>query len=258
MGVYIPFGLVRNAPASFQRYMNNCLDNLAHQICEPYLDDVLCYGRTFNEHLKNVEQVLKRLKKKGVKLRADKCNIFRSEVRYLGCLISKNGYRPDPSDVVALEKFRCPPKNIGELRSLLGFLGYYRAFVKNFAIRMKPVYDLLKQDVKVEQQKPSKNNTKRKKGQCYDAKRVIKWSYSLQKVLDEMIDYIGSSEVMAFPDFNSPFFMTCDACERGLGAVLYQKQNGVNRVISFASRTLTDAERNYNLHSGKLEFLALK
>ena len=63
------------------------------------------------------------------------------------------------------------------------------------------------------------------------------------------------SEVLSFPDYTLPFFMTCDASDKGLGAVLYQKQNGVNRVISFASRTLTDAERQY--HSGKLEFLAL-
>ena len=67
-----------------------------------------------------------------------------------------------------------------------------------------------------------------------------------------------SPEVISYPDFNLPFFITCDACDQGLGAVLYQKQNGVSCVISFALRTLSDAERNYHLHSGKLEFLALK
>ena len=69
---------------------------------------------------------------------------------------------------------------------------------------------------------------------------------------------LKSADVIAYPDFDIPFFLTVDASNSGLGAVLYQKQNGVDRVIAYASRTLTDAEKNYNFHSGKLEFLALK
>ena len=99
---------------------------------------------------------------------------------------------------------------------------------------------------------------KMKNGQQYDAKSPINWNSDLQKILDGVIDYLKSPEVIAYPDFNLPCFMTCDACKDALGAVLYPKQNGVNRVVSFASRTLTDAERNYHLHSGKLEFPALK
>ena len=258
--VRIPFGL-RNAPAAFQRYVNKSLGDLNHNICEPYLDDILCYGRTFEDHINNLKQVLQRLKAHGIKLRADKCNFMKPEVRYLGRLVSANGYRPDPKETVALEKFRCPPKNVGELRSLLGFLGYYRSFVKDFAKLMKPLYDLLKSDKsesdsKTPKSKPSRS--KSKKGQRYDAKCPINWDSELQRILDNMIDYLQSPEVIAYPDFKLPFFMTCDACKEGLGAVLYQKQDGINRVISFASRTLTDTERNYNLHSGKLEFLALK
>ena len=261
--VRIPFGL-RNAPPAFQRYIYKCLGDLAHKICEPYLDDILCYGHSFEEHLGNVRQVLRRLKARGVKLRARKCSFFKQEVRYLGRLVSKNGYRPDPKDSVVLEKFRCPPKTIGELRSLLGFLGYYRSFVMDFAKVMKPLYDLLKHqgtEREVIAKKSSKNSGekgRKKTGQRYDSRSVIKWDEKLQKILDGMIDYLKSPEVIAYPDFNLPFYMTCDACKDGLGAVLYQKQNGENRVISYASRTLTDTERNYHLHSGKLEFLALK
>ena len=261
----IPFGL-RNAPPSFQRFMFKCLGGLAHTVCEPYLDDVLCYGKTFAEHLRNLRLVLQRLKSYGVKLRADKCNFFKKEVRYLGRLLSADGYRPDPKDSIALEKFRSAPKNVGELRRLLGFLGYYRYFVKGFSQKMKPVYDLLK----VNEQKAQSDkvdiadkinanvNQKKKRNQCYDARRRIIWTDELQEIVNEMLDYLKSPEVLAYPDFDSRFFMTCDASANGLGAVLYQKQNGVNRVICFASRTLTDAERNYHLHSGKLEFLALK
>ena len=111
----------------------------------------------------------------------------------------------------------------------------------------------MKPSVKLKNAKP-----KSKKGQRYDAKSPVRWDGSLQIALDELIDYLKSPEVIAYPDFNLPFFVTCDACKEGLGAVLYQKQNGLTRVISYTSRTLTDAERNYHLHSGKLEFLALK
>lgn len=142
----IPFGL-RNAPPAFQRYMNQVLGDLKSTICEPYLDDVLCYAESFEEHVINLQRVLRRLKSRGIKLRSDKCVFVKQEVRYLGRLISGDGYRPDPVDTLALEKFRCPPKTIGELRSLLGFLGYYRCYVKEFSKRMKPLYDLLKGDL---------------------------------------------------------------------------------------------------------------
>ena len=143
--IRIPFGLKNAAPA-FQRYIHNSLKDVAHKNCEPYLDDILCFSRTFFDHVRNVKGVLKRLKDKGIKLRADKCKFFKTELRYLGRLISKNGYRADPGDTAALEKFRTPPKNIGELRRLLGFLGYYRCYVQNFSRKMNPLYRLLKID----------------------------------------------------------------------------------------------------------------
>ena len=102
------------------------------------------YAETFEEHVMNVKLVLKRLQEKGIKLRPDKCVFGQTEVRYLGRLVSGDGYRPDPADTAALEKFRTPPKNIGELRSLLGFMGYYRGYVQDFSKKVKPLYDMLK------------------------------------------------------------------------------------------------------------------
>ena len=95
-------------------------------------------------------------------------------------------------------------------------------------------------------------------GQKYDARGLIKWSEEMQEIVEGLIAHLKSGEVIAFPNFDLPFFMTTDASGYGLGAVLYQSQEGKDRVITYASRTLTDAETNYNLHSGKLEFLALK
>ena len=246
--IRIPMG-ISNAPPSFQRYINQVLIGLRDQVCISYLDDILVYGKSFKQHTQNLKLVLNRLKSRGIKLRADKCILFKQEVRYLGRLISKEGYRPDPVDTEALEKFRKPPKTIGELRTLLGFFGYYRGYVRDFAKKFKPIYDLLKTKGQSHLGKKSNQVEKRK---------LISWNSELQNIVDDVINYLKSPEVLVFPDYNLPFTVHCDASEKGLGAILYQKQAGKNRVISFASRTLSDPEKNYHLHSGKLEFLALK
>ena len=258
----IPFGL-KNAPAAFQRYISTALAGLLDKACVAYLDDILIFGKTFEEHKTNLKLVLQRLKSKGIKLRVDKCEFFKSEVRYLGRLVSEDGYRADPEDVKALEKFRTAPKNVGEVRSLVGFLGYYRTYVKDFAKTLKPVYDLLKtenpnDDVESEKKAKKASQSSPGKRRGYDKKRTIVWTPDLQGRVDQVIDTLKSPTVMAFPDFDSPFTLNCDASGIGLGACLYQKQKEQMRVLSYASRTLTDAEKNYHLHSGKLEFLALK
>ena len=137
------------------------------------------------------------------------------EVRYLGRLVSGEGYRADPEDTKALNKFRVAPKNVGDVRSLVGFLGYYRGYVRDFAKKLKPVYDLLKTD-----EKPNVGNN-RKGG--YNKKRQVVWTAELQARVNEVIDILQSPTVMAYPDFDSPFILHTDASAVGLGACLYQK-----------------------------------
>ena len=103
-----------------------------------------------------------------------------------------------------------------------------------------------------------KGKQQSEKGKQLSSKQNIIWKEEFQKIVDEIIDYLKSPEFLVFPDYNLPFTVHCDTSASGLGAVLYQKQDGKNRVISFASCSLTDSERKYHLHSGKLEFLALK
>ena len=254
----IPMGLT-NAPPAFQRYINECLTGLRDIICIAYLDDILCFGKTFEEHLENVRKVLQRLRSRGIKLNATKCKFFQREVKYLGRLISKDGYRADPEDIKALNKFKTAPKTVGDLRSLLGFLGYYRFYIKDFSKILKPLYDLIKLKEQPDANKNKKsNNRKTKSSYKKDSNKLIEWSQHHQEIVNSMIDKLQSPEVMTYPDFSKPFIVHCDASNEGLGAVLYQNIDGVNRVIRYASRTLTPAEKNYHLHSGKLEFLALK
>ena len=180
----VPFGL-KNAPPAFQRFMNRALGDYKGQICEPYLDDVLAHSVSFDQHVEDLEKILMRLREHGIKLRAEKCVFAKTEVRYLGRLISGKGYRPDPQDTQALEKFRSAPKNIGELRSLLGFLGYFRSYVKDFSQKVKPLYDLLKGKVT---RKVGKGKKVEKSGQQYNSREKVVWGQLEQKVLDEMID----------------------------------------------------------------------
>ena len=94
---------------------------------------MLCHSVSFDEGVGNLKLVLNRLRMKGVKLRTDKCVFLKNEVRYLGRLVSGDGYRVGPEDTEALEQFREAPATVGELCSLLGLFGYYRCYVKNFA-----------------------------------------------------------------------------------------------------------------------------
>lgn len=252
--VRIPFGL-SNAPAAFQRSMEGMLDKLRDECCIPYLDDVLCFSRSFEEHVQVLRRVLQALQHHGVKLKPEKCELFRKEVRYVGRLVSADGVRMDPKDLEAVQMLRNrTPQTIGDIRQMLGFLSYYRTYVQDFSRIAKPLYDLL-QSKAYTQLKLQRGKTK---GHQQSSRTLIEWTNEHQKVLEQLIDRLTTPPVLAYPDFDRPFILHTDASQMGLGAILYQVQDGKMRVIGYGSRTLTSAEQNYHLHSGKLEFLALK
>ena len=253
----IPFGLT-NAPAAFQRYMEGCLGDLRDEICVPYLDDVLVFSRSFEQHIQHVRQVLQRQRQSGIKLRAKKCDFFKREVCYVGRVISEEGYKMNPREVEAVQALRHEtPTTVREVRKLMGFLSYYRSYIPDFSRTAKPLYELLAKP------KTGQKNTQKKKGSSRQAAQLppshpILWTETHQEILSKLIHQLTNPPVMAYPDLEKPFILHTDASEEGLGAVVYQRQDGALRVIAYGSRTLTAAEKNYKLHSGKLEFLALK
>jgi transposase InsO family protein len=255
----IPFGL-SGAPSAFQDFMNDILEGLRDDFCLPYLDDILVYSVTFSDHVEHLEKVFGRLREHGVKLKPAKCKLFCSQIRYLGHMVTNQGYTVDPADKEAVIHLKSkPPTNIGELRKLMGFLGYYRKYVQDFSRIAKPLYDLLKSgDISTGSKPSAKKVTKTKKGQL-SSNHKISWTRSHQSVLEFLVDSLTQPPVMAYPQFDKPFTLHVDASGEGLGAALYQEGDDKrHRPVAFASRTLTPAERNYNMHSGKLEFLALK
>ena len=228
----IPFGL-RNAPAAFQRFMEGCLDGLRDEICIPYLDDIIVFSKSFQDHIENLRTVLQRLHTHGVQLKPSKCEFFNREVRFLGRIVSSNGYRLDSSSINAILQLKeRRPQTVGDVRCLVELLGYYRRYIKDLAKKTKLLYDLL-----IYKQSEEKINSNMKSNQ---KKRVfvpstssIQWESRHQEVLDSLSQHLLTAPIMAYPDFNSPFVLHTDASEAGLGAVLDQKQQGRMKVIAY-------------------------
>ena len=242
--------------------MEGCLEGIRDEISITYLDDVIVYSKTFEEHVENLRTVLRRLRKHGVNLKPSKCTLFQREVRYLGRIVNQAGHSIDPESMKAVTSLRDPkPKNVGEVCKLNGLLSYYRRYIQHFSRIAKPLYDLLKEpERKGQLQRKSqrgRSKSAKQKGQV-SAREPVNWTSEHQAALEQLMSAITNPPVMAYPDYAKPFILHTDASEQGLGAALYQKQDGQLRLIAYGSRTLTPAERNYHLHSSKLEFLALK
>ncbi len=239
----MPFGLT-NAPATFQRLMENCMGDLHLRECLIYLDDIIIFSNTFEQHLERLEAVFKRLSDNGLKLKPSKCELFRDKVKYLGHIVSVNGIETDPEKSEALKTWPVP-RNVEDVRKFIGFTGYYRRFVQNYARIVQPLNDLLKG-------LPQKGKKKKKSGNP----ALWRWEEPQQHAFDTLIKCLTSPPILTYANYSLPFELHTDASLQGLGAVLYQKQDDVLRVVAYASRSLRKSERNYPAH--KLEFLALK
>ena len=240
------FGLT-NAPATFQRLMERCMGELNLKECLIFLDDILIFSVTFEEHIKRIEAVFSRLQEHGLKLKPSKCEFFKSSVAYLGHVVSDRGVETDPDKIKALSEWPVP-HNVKTLRSFLGFTGYYRRYIKDYARIVKPLNDLLV---------GHSTNGYTPEGKKKKKKSIPwQWGKAQQDAFDMLKLKLSTPPVLAYADFNKPFILHTDASVEGLGAVLYQEQDGFERVIAYASRGLRKSERNYPAH--KLEFLCLK
>ena len=236
---HMPFGLP-NAPATFQRLMESCLGELHLNWCIIYLDDIIVFSRTPKEHLHRLKAVISKLRAAGLKLKPTKCDLFKQQINYLGHVVSKEGVSTDPDKITAVTEWP-QPTTVTEVRSFLGFVSYYRRFIPNFSKVAKPLNKLLQNQEGTPSQK--------KKFKVYCGPEQQEAFENLQKLCTE-------SPILAYADFKAPFVLHTDASGDGLGAVLYQVQDGQKRVTAYASRSLSKSERNYPVH--KLEFLALK
>ena len=141
--VRIPSGLT-NVPAAFQRYMEGCLGDLRDEVGVPYLDDVLVFSHSFEQHIRDVRRVLQRQRQWGIKLRPKKYDFFKHKVCYVGRVISAEGYKMNPKEVEAVQALKHEtPTTVQDVRKLMGFLSYYRPYIPDFSRTAKPLYKLL-------------------------------------------------------------------------------------------------------------------
>lgn len=217
----MPFGL-KTAPATFQRAMDNVLRGLQGIHCLVYLDDIIIYSCSLEEHLDKLRKIFDRLRETNLKVTLDKCEFLRKEVLYLGHTITKNGLLPNNDKIKAVLNFPIP-RTATEIKSFLGLIGYYRKFIKDFAKLTQPLTSCLKK----------KNKIDFTKQEYIDAFEKCK-------------ELLVNAPILQFPDFTKPFVLTTDASNFAIGAVLSQGPIGSDKPIAYASRTLNDAETRYS------------
>ncbi|UYV79687.1 hypothetical protein LAZ67_18000272, partial [Cordylochernes scorpioides] len=216
----MPFGLC-NAPATFERMIDNVLRGLKWDMCLCYLDDIVVYGSTFKEHLTRLYKVLRCIQQAGLCLNYKKCHFASRQITILGHVVNEFGTQPDPEKVKAIVHFP-NPRNISETRSFLGLSSYYRRFIKSYANKSRPLNSLLKKDEK------------------------FIWGEEQDESFRILKQELGSSPVLGHFIEGAETHVHTDASGYGLGAVLVQIQNDAERPIAYASRTLTKAEKNYS------------
>ncbi|RXN11607.1 Retrovirus-related Pol polyprotein from transposon 412 [Labeo rohita] len=244
---------ITNAPSTFQRLMERCVGDMNLHEVLVFLDDLIIFSDSLEEHERRLMRVLHRLKEYGLKLSPKKCKFFQTTVRYLGHIISESGVETDPEKIQALETWP-RPKNLKELRSFLGFSGYYRRFIKGYSSIVRPLNDLTRGYPPLRKKSKSKDTDQT----YFDPKLPFesRWTTDCQKAFDSIIGKLTSAPILGFADPKLPYVLHTDASTTGLGAALYQEQEGRLRAIAFASRGLSRSEARYPAH--KLEFLALK
>ena len=215
----MPFGLC-NAGASFQRLMDILMSGLHLEICLVYLDDIVVYAKTAEQHLERLEMIFQRLGEAGLKLKPEKCRFFRRSVSFLGHVISDQGIVTDPAKTKQVADWPTPTST-QELRSFMGLSGYYRRFVQDFAKLASPLHALTKKGA------------------------TFRWSDEAQRSFETLKAALTSPPVLAMPTDDGEFILDTDASDYAIGAVLSQRQEGVERVIAYASRSLDRRERNY-------------
>ena len=223
----MPFGLC-NAPATFQRLMNVTLSGMLWSECLVYLDDIIIFGRTFEEHLSHLASVLERLREVNLKTKLSKCNFLKQRVHYLGHVISSDGITTDPSKTERIINWPTP-RNVQEVQQFLGLASYYWRFIQNFAGIAKPLHRLTERG------------------------RIFKWTVECENAFAKLKLCLRSSPILSFPDFLLPFMLDTDACQCGIGAVLSQiHKDGTERVVAYASRAMSKSERKYSVTQQEL------
>eukprot|EP00253_Pinus_taeda_P019019 PITA_19019 len=220
--VVLPFGLT-NAPTTFMCLMNGIFHPYLDQFVLIFIDDILIYSRTIEEHHENLRIVLQTLREHQLYAKFSKCDFFKEEIQYLGHVISKDGIAVDPEKIKAIMDWPIP-KDVTDVRSFMGLVGYYRRFVEGFSKVAFPITSL------------------QKKG------KLFHWTPNCQKSFEQLKHLLTTAPVLSIADPNKDYVVCTDASKEGLGGVLMQE----GRVIAYESRKLKEHEQKYSAYDLEL------
>jgi hypothetical protein len=224
-----PFGLT-GMPFTFQALMDKILGNLKWHTCLVYVDDVLIWGKSFEEHLNRLEDVLKCFRAGNIKLKPSKCDFFEDKLKFLGYILTQDGVEADPEKVNVVKNSPYP-KNVKELQRFNGFVNFYKEFIPSFSHLMKPLYNLTKPENKFD--------------------FIALHQANLNKIKESLI----RAPILAHYKDNLPLIVRTDCSAEAAGVILIQIQDGKERVLAYFSRTLRNYQRRYT--ATELEALAL-
>lgn len=218
----MPFGLSCSSQ-TMCRLMDQVIGPELEPYCEYYIDDIIVATGTFEKHIEILKKVYERLKNAGLTINFEKSQFCRSSLKFLGFLVDQFGLRTDPQKVSAVVDYPTP-KNTTQIRRLLGLVSYYRRFLKNFSSLCSPITDLLHG---------------RKKGQS------ITWTPEADEAFQKIKQCLTTAPVLASPDYSKPFIIHCDAADSGIGAALFQVEDGLEHPVAYYSKTLNKCQRKW-------------
>ena len=217
----LPFGL-HNGPATFQRLMQLVLRPVLGKIAYVFLDDIIVFSRTFDEHVRDLEQVLTLIERAGLKVSPEKCEFGRKKLKYLGHVVTDEGIQVDPEKVEAVQKMTAP-KNPRDVRRVMGMAGYYRRFIAGFSEITAPLTDLTKKKAK------------------------FVWDSTHQTAFERIKQELSRAPVLQYPDYGKAFQIHTDASGSAIGGVLTQQHEGTDLPVAYFSRKLNPAETRYTV-----------
>lgn len=220
----VPFGLA-NAPMMFQRVMREIIN--MPKFTRVFLDDILVFSSSIEEHTKHLSIVLQKLKENNIAINVEKSNLYSNEVKYLGVKLNSEGMRPDTSRIKEIEEYKMP-KNRKQTQKLLGYINWFRPFLQNLSIRICPITEKL--------QKKHKD---------------FVWTDDDTKTVTRIFFEIKETTLLCYPDTTKEFILETDASENGMGAVLKQHR----KLIGLFSRKFTSPQTRYTVT--EKEFLAV-
>lgn len=215
----LPFGL-HNAPATWQRFVDQALGHDVEPHVFIYLDDIILATPDFESHIRLLKCIFERLAAAGLTVNQEKCEFVKPQLRYLGYVVDREGLRVDPDKVAGVMGFPTPTK-VTEVRRFLGLASFYRRFVPHFAEKVVPLTNLTKK------------------------RKQFKWTAETEQAFLDLKQCLVTAPILTCPHFNRRFIVQTDASQKALGAVLVQNFDEGEKVVAYASRTLTTCESKY-------------